>query len=84
MLRIDLLPYIYWSIDLLGFICEFSFLFSSSKRYTLICSQNPQVDLEDDHLNFTAEGCGGRGRNTYHFDVNFYLDIKSKVCERKI
>ena len=41
--------------------------------------QNVTVDLTSDALDFKANGVGGRGRNDYSFNVEFYLPINEKV-----
>lgn len=46
--------------------------------------QSPNVKLEEDELEFTALGVGAKGRNEYHFVLEFYLPVNPKVSLLKI
>jgi len=41
--------------------------------------QEPEIDLNEDFLDFQAEGTGVRGKNVYGFHIEFYLAIDEKV-----
>lgn len=41
--------------------------------------QGPEVEINEDYVDFRACGTGGRGKNAYEFRVEFYLPINPKV-----
>lgn len=41
--------------------------------------QKPDVQLEDDRIDFSAVGIGMRGRNRYSFSIEFYYEVNSAV-----
>jgi len=44
-----------------------------------IYHQGPEVEINEDYVDFQACGTGGRGKNIYEFHIEFYLPIDPKV-----
>jgi len=45
--------------------------------------QGPEVEINEDYVNFRACGIGGRGKNIYEFHIELYLPIDPKVLLAK-
>jgi very-long-chain (3R)-3-hydroxyacyl-CoA dehydratase len=47
-------------------------------------TEGPDVELNEDYLDFKAQGTGARGKNMYGFHLDFYLAIDEKLSKYKV